>query len=35
MGVWSVSALPAGLVVGGDFTTVNGVLHQGVAVVPQ
>lgn len=35
MGVWSVSTLATGLVVGGDFTTVNGVLHQGVAIVPQ
>ncbi|KRE52802.1 hypothetical protein [Phycicoccus sp. Soil748] len=35
MGVWSVSGVPGALVVGGDFTTVNGVLHQGVAVVPQ
>ena len=35
MGVWSVSGVSGGLVVGGDFTTVNGVLHQGLAVIPQ
>jgi hypothetical protein len=35
MGVWSVSSVPGALVVGGDFTTVNGVLRQGLAVVPQ
>jgi hypothetical protein len=35
MGVWSVGSVPGWVLVGGDFTTVNGVLHQGVALVPR
>ena len=34
MGIWAISQTPSGLLLGGDFTLVNGVLRQGLAFIP-
>lgn len=33
-GIWAIDASDAGLVLGGEFTTINGVASQGLAIMP-